>query len=80
MQFFGGQAGKTLLQVKAHLVAENAARTGTGTVAFVAAVIHDMSHQIQILLHNLPFLVCSLLTPVCPDNHNHPGHYHRHGQ
>ena len=49
--FLGGKQRKPSLQVETHLVAEDAARTGSGTVALHNAVLSDLTEQIEILLH-----------------------------
>src|SRR5690606_16793226 len=51
MQLFRRQDRKAGCEVKAHLVAENGARTGAGAVAAVAAMVHHMGEEIEILLH-----------------------------
>jgi hypothetical protein len=49
--FLGGKQRKSYLQIETHLVAEDAARTGSGTVALHNAVLSDLTKQIEILLH-----------------------------
>ena len=44
MQLLGRQQGETLLQVKAHLVAENAVRPRTRAVGFIVTLIEDRAH------------------------------------
>ena len=51
MELFGGDQGKALLQIKTHLVAEYAERTGTRPVLFFDPVLAHMTHQSEVLLH-----------------------------
>ena len=51
MQFFGGDDGKTLFQVEAHLIAEDRFCAGPGAIVLDRAVVADMAHEIVILLH-----------------------------
>ena len=51
MKLFCSDKRKSLLQVKTHLVSKAADRAGTGTVAFLNAMIQDMLKEIEILLH-----------------------------
>lgn len=56
MQFFGGEEGETLLQVKAHLVPENTQGASTGAVILSGPVMQDVAHQLKILFHGEPIL------------------------
>ena len=47
---FGGDQRKTLVEVEAHLVAEDAARAGAGAIAFFHAVLKHMAHEVFVLL------------------------------
>ena len=51
MAFFCGHQWKSLLQIKAHLVAKNTPGAGAGAVAFIISGFNDMSKKIQVLLH-----------------------------
>lgn len=53
MQFLCGEQGKTLAQVKAHLVRKYGERTGAGAVSFLGAVRLHVAHEIEILLHGV---------------------------
>ncbi len=52
MAFLGGDKGKAFRQVKAHLIAEYAARAGSGAVFLVSAVLQHMLHEVEILFHS----------------------------
>ena len=51
VHFFGSDQRKTILQVKSHLVAENAEGACARAVAFSGAVFEDVSEKIVIGLH-----------------------------
>src|SRR5690606_22742177 len=51
VQFLGGDQRETLVEVKAHLPTEHAARAGTGAVGFLPAMLKYVLQQIQLLLH-----------------------------
>jgi hypothetical protein len=55
MQFLGGQKGKTILHLEAHLVTENGDRTRSCAVMFDSAFVQHPFTQIQILFHCLAF-------------------------
>ena len=52
MQLFGRDHRKTVGQIKAHLMAEHAACSGSGAVGAVNAGFHNAGKQIEILLHS----------------------------
>ena len=54
MHPLGGQQRETTGEVKAHLVAEDRARAGTGTVSLGRAVRKDVAQKIKIGLHAAP--------------------------
>ena len=54
MQALGGQQGKPVREVEAHLVAEHASRSRSRAVAPHDATVADMAHQIEILAHPTP--------------------------
>jgi len=56
VQFFGGEARKTLLQVEPHLVTKTTDGTGTGTVVFLGTIVHYMLQEIKVLLHTSNFI------------------------
>lgn len=49
--FFCGEQRKTFFEVEPHLVAEYRPCAGAGAVAFVGAVVEDMTEQVKILFH-----------------------------
>ena len=53
MQFFGGKQGKTLTQIKTHLITECTDGAGSGTIPFDGSVGFDMAKQIEIGLHGV---------------------------
>ena len=46
VHFFGGNQRKPLGQVKTHLIAKHAARSGAGAVGFLDAMDEDMPHKV----------------------------------
>ena len=38
-------------EIEAHLVAEDAERAGAGAVALLYAVVEDVAHEVEVLLH-----------------------------
>lgn len=44
VEFLGGEEGKTLLQVEAHLVSENAQGTGSGAIILFRPMVQDVVH------------------------------------
>ena len=51
VQLFGGKHGKTLAQIKTHLIAKHRTRACACAVAFVIAMFQYMAHQVVVLLH-----------------------------
>ena len=51
MQFLGGEHRKSVAQIKPHLIAEHGQRASARTVFLAHAVLADMRHEIEILLH-----------------------------
>jgi len=51
VQLFGRQDREALAQIKAHLVPEHRDRAGAGAIGFLGAMLLDMAHEIEILLH-----------------------------
>ena len=51
MQLFGRHTGKTLRQVKAHLVAEQADSASAGSVFLAAALVQDILQKLQVGFH-----------------------------
>ena len=51
MAFFGGDQGKARAQVETHLIAKHTHGARSGTIFLAGAMLFDMAHQIQILLH-----------------------------
>jgi hypothetical protein len=49
--FFGGHQGKSILQVKPHLVAKTAQRPGPGPVRFLHPVFQYMTKKLMVLQH-----------------------------
>jgi len=49
--FFGCDQGEALTEVKAHLMAEDAARACSCAVFFYGAVVEDVAHKVEILFH-----------------------------
>ena len=49
----GGHERESESQVKAHLIAENAFRPGTGPISLHCSVFHDMTQQVEILFHSI---------------------------
>jgi hypothetical protein len=47
----GRHQGKTLCQIKAHLIAKYAHRSRAGTIGFVVAMGMNVAHEIKVLLH-----------------------------
>jgi hypothetical protein len=39
------------VEIEPHLIAEDTARSGSGTVAFFGSVVDDVAEKIKILLH-----------------------------
>ena len=60
----GGQQGKPLFQIEAHLMAENAARARARAVAFHHAFAHYLVQQVEILFHDSNLL--SSISPSSP--------------
>ena len=54
MHTLGGEQREPVLQVQAHLVAENGARPRAGTVSLGAAVLQHMAQKVKIRLHAAP--------------------------
>ena len=50
MQLLGRHQRKATRQIKAHLVAENRQRAGSGAVILPDAMLAHMAHEIEILL------------------------------
>jgi hypothetical protein len=42
---------KSFLQVKAHLMRKNGNCTGAGAISFCCAMLLNMAHKVEILLH-----------------------------
>jgi len=59
VELLGGQTGKTVVQVKAHLVPENGQGAHAGAVGLGNAVIQDVLDQVQVLLH--AYFSCGLI-------------------
>ncbi len=53
VHFFGGDQGKSLAEVKAHLVAENADRPGSGAVAALFAALQNGAQKVVVGLHRV---------------------------
>ena len=53
MDFLRRQKGKSLREVKSHLIAENGLCAGPRPVGLDMSVIHDMLQKLQILFHEL---------------------------
>jgi hypothetical protein len=51
MDLLGGNQGKTLRQIKAHLISENAERSGTGTITFGISVFEYVFEKVVVLFH-----------------------------
>ncbi len=51
MQLLGRDQREAFLQIKTHLVTENRARAGAGTVGFGRAMLIHMAHEIEVLAH-----------------------------
>ena len=51
MKLLGRQHRETLTEIEAHLVAEDAARTDSGSVRLVDSVVEDVLEEIQVLSH-----------------------------
>ncbi|BCI71056.1 hypothetical protein SPKIRA_18860 [Sphingomonas paucimobilis] len=51
MQLLGGQDGKTLGQIEAHLVAEDRQRAGAGAVHLLHTLGQHPVHEVEILAH-----------------------------
>ena len=52
----GGQQRESLLQVKAHLVAEDTLRAGAGAVSAHHTLLFDATQQVEVLFHKSSFL------------------------
>jgi hypothetical protein len=50
---FRGQQGKSLRQVKPHLVAENASGSDSGPIHLIDTVFHNFFEEIQVHFHEL---------------------------
>ena len=53
VELFGGEQGKALGEVEAHLVAEYGTGAGAGAVGFVGAVAEDVLHEVEVGLHGV---------------------------
>lgn len=51
VDFFGGDEREALREVEAHLVAKNRACACACAVGFVGAVVHDVAHEVEVVLH-----------------------------
>ena len=51
MQFLGGQYGKTLRQIEAHLMTKHRQRAGAGAIRLGHPFIVNALHQLEVLLH-----------------------------
>ncbi len=53
--FFGGNEWETAtilgIEIESELVAEDGSGAGAGAVGFVGAVIEDVLHEVEVLLH-----------------------------
>ena len=60
MHFLGGDQREAIIEVKAHLVAENALGTGAGAVGLEHAMAVDMAQKVFILgAHRVRVCGCS---------------------
>lgn len=50
VNLFGGQKGKSLIQVKSHLIAKRTQRAGTGSITFWRTVGEDVTEEILIII------------------------------
>src|ERR1041384_5791252 len=51
VDFLGGDERESQGEIEAHLPAEDAERAGAGPVVLGAAVLEDVAHQVEVLLH-----------------------------
>jgi hypothetical protein len=51
VDLLGGEQGKALAQVEAHLVAEYREGAGAGAVVLAGAVGHDVTQEVEVLPH-----------------------------
>jgi len=51
VQLLGGDRRKSFRQVETHLPAKDRAGTGAGTVGLGVALVENMAHQVEVLLH-----------------------------
>ena len=57
MQFLGCQQREPLTEIKSHLVSENAAGSGPGSVTAVNALSHYFVEQVEILFHDYSIFI-----------------------
>jgi hypothetical protein len=53
VKLFSGYAGKTLCQIKTHLVTKQTDGTGTGSVFLAIALVEDILQKLQVGFHDL---------------------------
>ena len=53
MQLLGRHHRETFGEIEAHLPTENGTRAGAGAVGFVLPVVEHVTHEVEVLLHEL---------------------------